>query len=529
MIQFEGYALEVVLTTANAAAQAWYGYEQGIIAGILVSERFLDTFPQIRTPVIEGTFTSIFSLGNLVGCLLAALFGDKLGRKNTLRVGAAISSIGAILQFSATAFEQLMLGRVINGLGNGIYARERGMTSATCGVFQAESVRGSRRGKLSVIVVLHNVVFYMIASWLTLGTFFLDNSGQWRIPFALQLVPAIVLIIFLFLVPESPRWLMLKDRHEEAIESLRRYLGKGLTADDDVVQNEYKSIRGALEIERQSKISFKQVILCRDRSSHLKRMLLGMGGQFMQQMGGINALNYYFSIILQENLGMTALMARVLTGVNATTYCISTAMAFWIIERAGRRFLMLSGLGLQGFAYIMVAISVALLATAPQQWGAVAITFLFFYYAAFGCTWGMVPWIYQAEINSLAMRVRGAAAATSMNWLFGFVCTQFTSVGIRNLGYRFYIIFAVLNVVFLPVVYFLYPETANRTLEDLDAYFDRDSGHTTIIRIGDKVAKQHKRPQEAIDAERRRIEMTTEAEVFDRKLSGISHVEEVPK
>lgn len=75
----------------------------------------------------------------------------------------------------------------------------------------------------------------------------------------------------------------------------------------------------------------------------------------------------------------------------------------------------------------------------PLQWGAVAITFLFFYYAAFGCTWGMVPWIYQAEINSLAMRVRGAAAATSMNWLFGFVCTQFTSVGIRNLGYRFYI------------------------------------------------------------------------------------------
>lgn len=143
-------------------------------------------------------------------------------------------------------------------------------------------------------------------------------------------------------------------------------------------------------------------------------------------MGGINALNYYFSIILQDNLGMTQLMgkdepyifleteadyclvARVLTGVNATSYCISTALAFWIIERAGRRFLMLSGLYLQCFAYIMVAVAVGLLASAPQQvsthessaedvsiliisqWGAVAITFLFFYYAAFGCTWGMV-------------------------------------------------------------------------------------------------------------------------------------------
>lgn len=303
-----------------------------------------------------------------------------------------------------------MFGRTVNGIGNG-------MTSSTCGVYQAESCRGSRQGKLSVIVVTHNVVFYMLGSWLTLGTSYLRNAGQWRIPFALQLFPAIVHVLFLFLLPESPRWLLLRDRHEEAIESLRRYLGKGLSADDDIVQDEYKSIRGALEIERSSKISFKEIIRFRDRSNHLIRMLLGMGTQFMQQMGGINALNYYFSIILEQNLGMSELMARVLTGVNATTYCISTALAFWMIERAGRRFLMLWGLGLHGFAYIIVAISVGLLASAPQQWGAVAISFLFLYYAAFGCTWGMVSWVYQAEVNYLVMRVKGAAAATSMNWV----------------------------------------------------------------------------------------------------------------
>ena len=89
-----------------------------------------------------------------------------------------------------------MVGRTINGFGNGKEATivenrrmtddDSGMTSSTCGVFQAESVRGSRRGKLSVIVVLHNVVFYMLGSWITLGTYFLNNSGQWRIPFALQ-------------------------------------------------------------------------------------------------------------------------------------------------------------------------------------------------------------------------------------------------------------------------------------------------------------------------------------------------------
>ncbi|KAK5118080.1 hypothetical protein LTR62_004126 [Meristemomyces frigidus] len=514
----DGYALEVVLTATNSAAQAWYGYDQGIIAGLLVSDHFLGTFPQLHKPNIEGIFTSIFSLGNLVGCLLAALFGDRLGRRRTLWVGASISIVGAILQFSSTTFAQLMVGRVINGFGNG-------MTSSTCGVFQAESVRGSRRGKLSVIVVLHNVVFYMLGSWLTLGTYFINSDAQWRVPFALQLVPAMVLCSLLFIVPESPRWLLMKDRHEDALEALRRYLGSNLLIDDEVVQHEYKSICGSLQLERSEKLNFKDVLFCRDRSSALKRMLLGMGTQFMQQMGGINALNYYFSIILETNLGFSNLLARVLTGANATSYCISTALAFWIIESRGRRFLMMTGLGLQGFAYIMVAISVGLLATAPQQWGAVAITFLFFYYAAFGCTWGMVPWIYQAEINSLGMRARGAAAATSMNWLFGFVCTQFTSVGIRRLGYKFYIIFAVLNLVFLPVVYFLYPETANRTLEDLSDYFDRDSPHSTIIGVHNKIAKQHHRPQEAIDAEERRINMADETQIVLAKKDDATWVE----
>jgi MFS family permease len=136
---------------------------------------------------------------------------------------------------------------------------------------------------------------------------------------------------------------------------------------------------------------------------------------------------------------MSNFMSRVLTGCNATSYAISSALAFWMIERLGRRQLMMGGAFLQFFAYVMVAIAVALLYTAEKQWGPVAITFLFFYYAAFGCTWGMVPWVYQAEINSLAMRTRGAAAATATNWLFGFVCTQFTPTGIQSIGYGFYL------------------------------------------------------------------------------------------
>jgi predicted MFS family arabinose efflux permease len=94
---------------------------KGIIAGILISSHFLEAFPQLSTPSIEGIFISSFSLGNLVGCILTALLGDWLGRKKTLWAGALISATGGILQAAAYSFPMLMLGRVVSGLGNGIY------------------------------------------------------------------------------------------------------------------------------------------------------------------------------------------------------------------------------------------------------------------------------------------------------------------------------------------------------------------------------------------------------------------------
>uniref|UniRef100_A0A8H7N0U1 Major facilitator superfamily (MFS) profile domain-containing protein n=1 Tax=Bionectria ochroleuca TaxID=29856 RepID=A0A8H7N0U1_BIOOC len=517
----EGKALEITLTAANSAAQAWYGYDQGVVSGMLISPDFIKVFPETEKADIQGITASCFSLGNLLGCLLAAIYGDRLGRKNTLRVGGVVSAIGAVLQFSAFSFPQLIVGRVINGVGNG-------MLSSTCGIFQAESCASNRRGKLSVIVVLHNVVFYCIATWLTLACSFASGGWQWRLPLALQIAPCLFMMTFLAFVPESPRWLLMNDRTDEGLEVIRRYSGNGLSTNDPIVQDEYRSIKGAILIEKQSQISFISVLTGRDRSGHLKRLLLGCGGQFMQQFGGINALNYYFTIILTKNVGLDEMLARILTGCNATSYMISSACAFWIIDRFGRRILMLTGLSLQSLAYVMVAISVGLLSTAPfeKQWGIVAISFLFFYYAAFGCTWGMVPWVYQSEVNSLAMRTVGAAAATSTNWLFGFVCTQFTPTGIENIGYRFYIIFAVFNLAFIFVVYFLYPETANRTLEDLNAYFDIDSGHSTIIPIGDKVAKSSKRPQEAIDAEASRVAMAAAADGKGHDVA-VEHAEDV--
>lgn len=158
-----------------------------------------------------------------------------------------------------------------------------------------------------------------------------------------QLVPCVVLMSLLPLIPELPRWLVMHDRMDEAQTALARYLGDDLSLDDPEVLRELGSIEEAYKLEKQSAISFKEVVMCRDRSRHLHRLLLGCGGQFMQQFGGINALNYYFPIILTENIGLSELMARILTGCSMS----NSALKLSLILEARSRAVVLSSFILQ--------------------------------------------------------------------------------------------------------------------------------------------------------------------------------------
>ena len=114
-----GRPLEIILTATNSAAQSWYGYDQGVTGGILISEHFHEQFPLSLDPDIQGLIVSCFSLGNVIGCLLVVLFGDQIGRKNTLRIGAIFCAVGVSLQIASFAFAQYIVGRIINGIGNG--------------------------------------------------------------------------------------------------------------------------------------------------------------------------------------------------------------------------------------------------------------------------------------------------------------------------------------------------------------------------------------------------------------------------
>ncbi|KAF7552906.1 hypothetical protein G7Z17_g3977 [Cylindrodendrum hubeiense] len=520
--RLSGTALITAITVANACSMAWFGYDQGVFSGVLISADFKEHFPEIADPNISGITSSCFSLGAFFGAITAFTAGDKLGRKKTVALGLLCNAIGAILQITSWHLPQMIIGRVINGFG-------MGLTSSTCPVFQAECSKPQHRGKLVVAGSLSNTAAFCLANWMNYGLYFQGSALQWRFPLAFQLIFPIVVSIALLFVPESPRWLLLQDRHEEALSVIARLEGKGKTIDDPDVMAQYLSIKSAIDIERKDRVPIKDVLRCRDKTQNLRRLLLSCGTQFMQQFSGVNALGYYLPTLLQQSVGLSEEESRLMTGINGTVYLGAAFCCLLIIDRFGRRKMMLYGSLTMGSCYLVAALCLKTAAQDPSReklLGRVTTAMFFMYYFFYGTSFAKVPWVYNSEINSLGWRTRGAAAATATNWMGGFIVTQFTKIGVNNLHWKFYLIYVIICWAYFPVVFCLYPETSRRTLEDMDEIFIQNP---SLIVCGKPDLTQRKRPQAFIEAEATRVANAADGKLGGDGLkeSGTSHYERV--
>ncbi|KAK7948082.1 uncharacterized protein PG986_008968 [Apiospora aurea] len=534
--RLSGGTLIGVITLVDAVSSCWFGYCQGVFAGVLVSEDFQRLFPQTNDAAISGIVTSCFLLGAFFGAIAAFVLGDKLGRKRTIALGHSLNLAGAVLQFTSWHLPQLLVGRVVNGVG-------MGMTSTISPVYLAECARSHLRGRLLVVGASSNVSCFCLANWISYGMYFHDHGAggamQWRFPLAFQLVFAAVLPLLAW-VPESPRWLLLVDRDEEALrviaqisggggsgcgpassessESDENEEGRGLPQQEDpLVVAEYRSIKTAIRLERESRVPLIDVLCHRDKTQNFRRLLLACGTQLMQQFSGINALGFYFPTLLHEDVGFDEQMSRLLTAVSGTIYLVAAFCSLFVIDRIGRRKLMLNGAVGMAVCHLIAAICLKVGEDDPSktktstdadiraawlQMGNVTVAMFILYHVFFSPTWGGVPWVYSAEINSLGWRSRGAAAATGTNWLMAFVVVQFTKAGVDNLRWAFYLIFSAFCICFAPIVFCFYPETSNRTLEDMDQIFIRNP---SVLVCGNDEMTRRARPQALVDAETERI------------------------
>ncbi|KAK8135765.1 Sugar transporter STL1 [Apiospora sp. TS-2023a] len=482
-----------------------FGYDQGVMGGILTMRNFLDDFPDIdpdgapnaaiatTRSGTQGIAVAAYNLGCFLGAVITIWIGNPLGRRRMILLGTAIMVIGAILQASATTLPHFIIGRIITGIGNG------GNTS-TVPTWQSETSRSHKRGKLVMIEGALITCGIMISYWIDLGFSFAPGSVAWRFPLAFQIVFCLFILATIWNLPESPRWLVLKEREDEALDVLAALADT--TIDDKDVRNEFIAIQDT--VLEMKKGRFRDLFTQgKDRNFH--RTLLGYTNQMFreshtalpmrcfshaQQISGINLITYYAPVIYSR-LGMSKFMALLLAAINGTEYFIASWPAVYLVERVGRRKLMLFGAAGQAASMAILAAVNSRPESASCQ--VAAVVFLFVFNTFFAIGWLGMTWLYPAEIVPLRIRAPANALSTSGNWIFNFMVVMITPVAFDSIGYQTYIIFAVINAFMVPSVYFFYPETAYRSLEEMDAIFHKVKGFAGYFHVVDVARKEPQR------------------------------------
>ncbi|KAI8673163.1 hypothetical protein LRP88_02314 [Fusarium phalaenopsidis] len=491
----EGATLNWAIGIIASCGFLMFGYDQGVLSALLTLDDFqknlvlmtprddsnplcwLD-YPENNEPDpnqctgdpnTQAAAVAVYQIGCFLGAVLILFYGERWGRKSSTFWGSLIMIIGTIMQASAHEYGLFSAGRIVGGIGNG-------MVTSTIPTWQSECARPHQRGFLITLSGALISGGIMISYWVDYGFYFLSGSVRWRFPVSFQSFFTIIVMIGLLYLPDSPRWLAMQGRVDEARQVTARLLGKPV--DDSEVITEIKAIQEALEVQsRGGGFRYKE-LLTNGPSQNFRRTMLGVAAQFFQQICGINLVTYYATFLFENSLGFGPEMSRLLAALNGTEYFLASLVALPLIERTGRRKLMLFG------AFGMMASMAVLAGTvstgtaadngAPQletRYGVTATVFLFVFNSFFAIGWLGMTWLYPAEITNLRIRIQANALSTCSNWLSNFLIVMITPPAFANLGYRTYAMFAVFNAAIIPCVWLFFPEPKGRSLEELDVIF----------------------------------------------------------
>lgn len=379
-----GPALASVIGTTAGLAFFLFGYDQGDLAGILTIPSFRRQFPQTDTigrpddynfANLQGITVGIWNLGCFFSAILTIMIGDKLGRKRTMLMGLTFLAIGEIIQAASFNWPQFLVGRAIAGWGNGF-------NTATVPAWQAECTKAHRRGTLLMVTAGTFIAAGLAFSyWMDFAFSWLDpSSAAWRVPIAIQLIFLLVAAALLIVMPESPRWLILTGREEEALKVLSAL--NDLPKDSHDVRQEFLQIKDA--VIEMSKGSFGSAFTMGDYR-HVHRTCLAVLLQVFQQMTGINLITQFLALIFIQQYDYSGWVARLLAAAVGTEFLMASAIPVVGIDRFwGRRSLMM--FGATGMSVSMVILS-AMLWLQSTAGNIVSTVFIFVYCTFFSIGW----------------------------------------------------------------------------------------------------------------------------------------------
>lgn len=469
-----------MIAITGAIVGVVYGYDTGSISGALV---FLTKDFHLDSGQ-SGMVNSILVLGSILGALLAGRLADAVGRKRTMVLVAVCYALFAVLSAFSPNLATLEAVRFLLGITIGV-------SIVAAPLFIAEStparVRGAAVAAYQVACVAGIAITYFV-NW---G---LSGGGHWRIMLGLSAIPAALVVIPLLRLPDSPRWYVLKGRTDEAVRVMR-------TTDPDVdAVVETASIERELRVERSGRGGYLGQ-MTRPPFARATLFVVGMG--FFCQITGINAVTYYSPEIFQT-MGFTGTGQNFfLPSLVELASLVATVGALFVVDRFGRRVVLLSGIGtMLTMLVVLAAVFGAGLLTGGGSW--IGFTAILLFTAAFNFGFGALIWVYAGEAFPARLRSLGASVMLTADLVANFLVAQFFPSLLHEIGASWtFGGFAVLAALALAFMARMAPETKGRPLEQIRSYW-QNGGRWDAVPTPDSAAPAVPVGWSALDGEQGR-------------------------
>lgn len=453
-----------------------FGWDTGTISGFVRQTDFIRRFGQTRangthylSNVRTGLLVSIFNIGCAIGGVVLSRLGDTLGRRTGLMIVVLIYIVGILIQITSfNKWYQYFIGRIISGLGVG------GITVLSPLLISEVSPK-QLRGTLVSCYQLMITAGIFLGYCTNFGTKNYNDSTQWRVPLGLSFAWALFMIFGMGFVPESPRFLVEVGKVEEARKALSRT--NKTSMDSPLVTLEIEKYEASIEAEKLGG-SASWTELVTGKPQMLRRTLMGMMIQSLQQLTGANYFFYYGTTIFQAVGLQDSFETAIVLGV---VNFASTFVALYTVDHFGRRNCLLWGcVGMVCCYVVYASVGVTRLhpngLNNPSSKGAgnCMIVFACFFIFCFATTWAPIAYVIVSESYPLRIRSKAIAVANACNWMWGFLISFFTPFITSAIQFSYGYVFMGCMVFAYFFVFFVVPETKGLTLEEVNEMYEEN-------------------------------------------------------
>ncbi|EJD50722.1 general substrate transporter [Auricularia subglabra TFB-10046 SS5] len=435
------------------------GFDGTVMSGINAMKQYQHYFGLRDAGARTGIVFGIYTIGNLVGALPASYLPDRVGRRWSMFLGNLTLIVGAIITATATGTSRFLGGRFLTGVGVSV-------AGASAKSYLAEITPPQTRGRYLGILNSFYYVGQMTATGMMIGTQKWQNTLSWRLPLWVQTVPAGLNVLFVFLCPESPRWLHTVGKSEQARAILARLHSRDNDVNSPLVQLEVDEIEEYIKLGGADNLVGLPSFVPHPRRPCSHVVLIGAFGQ----LSGNGMVTYFLTVLLRI-AGITSSSKQItLNFVNSVTSMIGALTGAYLVDSFGRRKLLLSG---TAALVVILAIASGLLShpETSQARANAGITFIYLFMVVFSFGYTGMQALYPAEVLTYQMRAKGLAFLALVAQAASCINTFGLPVALDKIGWKVYVIFCIWDAFEVVVIYFTVVETKGLTLEEIEEVF----------------------------------------------------------